>query len=76
MKNIDKLLAYLILSSCIGERFRARISGATMSITGTSYRPTYARNLASAMSQGGWEQIEMENMLDQSDNRRDMGEHR
>jgi len=71
-----ELLAYLILSSCIGDRLRARTSGATMSIPGISYRRTYARNMASAMNQGGWEQIEMENMLDQSESRRDMDERR
>ena len=60
-------VVYLILSSCMGDRFRARISGAGMDINSGSYEKAYARNFASALQHGGWEQIEMQDMLDQND---------
>lgn len=56
--------AYLLLSSCLGDSFRARISGVPVNIRQTTYGQTYARNIGSATGQGGWEQIEMEDMME------------
>ncbi|KAF2738978.1 hypothetical protein EJ04DRAFT_422462, partial [Polyplosphaeria fusca] len=47
-------LVFLALSSCLGDRFRARH---------TSFGRSYARGLGSGAGQAGWEQIEMEDML-------------
>jgi hypothetical protein len=40
-------------------------------VTMTSFGKQYAMNLNSGAGQGGWEQIEMENMLDPDDDRVD-----
>lgn len=56
-------IAYLILSSCLGDRFRARIAGVPLNLREGSYRRTYGRNIGASISQGGWEQIEMQNVI-------------
>lgn len=56
-------LVFLALSSCMGDRFRARVSGITFNPRHTSFGRSYARGLGSGAGQGGWEQIEMEDML-------------
>ena len=62
-------LAYLALSSCLGDGFRARISGATFNPRHASFGRSYARGLNSSM--GGWEQIEMQDMLAGADGEAD-----
>ena len=60
-------IAYLILSTCLGGRFRARVSGAYTHVkqgSSFSYGRTYVQGLGSTINQGGWEQIEMETMLE------------
>jgi len=42
---------------------RARISGATVDPRRGNYGRTYGRNASSGVGQGGWEQIEMEDMM-------------
>jgi hypothetical protein len=49
-------LAYLALSSCMGDGLRARVGGMT-------FNRSYARGLRGGGATGGWEQIEMEDML-------------
>jgi hypothetical protein len=49
-------LVYLALSSCMGDGFRARVGGMTFS-------RSYARGMRGSAGAGGWEQIEMEDML-------------
>lgn len=56
-------VVFLALSSCLGDNFRARVSGITSSARHASFGPSYARNLGSGAGQAGWEQIEMEEML-------------
>ncbi|KAF2009964.1 hypothetical protein BU24DRAFT_467460 [Aaosphaeria arxii CBS 175.79] len=56
-------IAFLALSSCMGENFRARIAGMTFSPRNTSFGRFYARGMGSGAGQAGWEQIEMEDML-------------
>ncbi|KAL2003408.1 hypothetical protein VTN02DRAFT_3918 [Thermoascus thermophilus] len=55
-------IAFLALSSCLGDRFRARLAGFTVRPRIDAYDRNYLRtmtNSGSAMS----EQIELENML-------------
>ena len=61
------LTAYLILSTCLGDRVRARFNGIPLDLNQHSYGRTYAKNLGSNMSQGGWENIEMQDMYDRQD---------
>jgi hypothetical protein len=54
-------LAYLALSSCLGDGFRARVSGITINPRYASFGRSYGRNVGAGV--GGWEQIEMQDML-------------
>jgi hypothetical protein len=56
-------LVFLALSSCMGDRFRAHVSGITFNPRHASFGRGYARGLGSGAGQAGWEQIEMEDML-------------
>jgi len=58
--------AYLILSSCLGNTLRARLSNATTRVRDANYSRTYARSFGQAAvgGQGGWEQIEMLDVVD------------
>jgi len=56
-------LAFLALSSCLGNDFRARVAGITFNPRHASYGRSYARGLRGGVGSGGWEQIEMEDML-------------
>jgi hypothetical protein len=58
------LIAWLIFSTCMGDSYRARVAGVPIHPRHASYGKTYTRNMGSGMNQGGFEQIEMENMLD------------
>ena len=49
-------LVFLALSSCLGDSVRARISE-------ISFGRNYRRGLGSGSGAGGWEQIEMEDVL-------------
>lgn len=55
-------IAYLILSSCLGDTFRARLS--RNGLPEVSYGRTYARSLGGVAGGMGGEQIEMQDMLD------------
>lgn len=70
-------VAYLILSSCLGDRFRASVAGTALTVRQGSYGRTYGRNMGSGMHQGGWENIEMQDMLDEDGpiHRDDRDEH-
>jgi hypothetical protein len=56
-------IAWLAVSSCMGDRFRARVSGITFMPRNTSFGRGYARGLGSGAGSAGWEQIEMEDMM-------------
>lgn len=56
-------LAFLAASSCMGDGFRARVSGITINPRHASFGRTYTRGMGSGAGSGGWEQIEMEDML-------------
>ena len=58
------LTAWLILSTCMGDSFRARVAGVPVNVRPANYGKTYARNFGSGLNQGGFEQIELENMMD------------
>ena len=60
-------LGFLALSSCLGDRFRARISGINFNPRHTSFGRSYARGLGSGAGSAGWEQIEMEDVLGEDD---------
>ena len=55
--------AWLTLSSCLGDGVRARIAGVTVTPRHGSYGRSYVRNMHSGAGQAGWEQIEMEDMM-------------
>lgn len=56
-------LGFLAISSCMGDRFRARVSGISFNPRITTFGRNYGRGLGSGSGAGGWEQIEMEDML-------------
>jgi len=58
------LSAWLILSTCMGDSFRARVAGVPVNVRQANYGKTYARNFGSGLNQSGFEQIELENMMD------------
>lgn len=60
------LVGWLVLSSCMGDSVRARVAGVPLNVRHAAYGKTYLRNFGSAVNQGGFEQIEMENMMDPS----------
>lgn len=60
-------LAWLILSSCLGSSVRTRVSGSSIPGQQPSFGRNYAMNLSSGTGPGGWESIEMENMLNPED---------
>lgn len=61
-------VAFLAASSCMGEGFRARFAGVTFNPRNASFGRNYTRGFGSGAGSGGWEQIEMEDMLrDDSD---------
>jgi len=63
---VTLLIGWLILSSCMGDSVRARVGGAPLNVRHAAYGKTYLRNFGSAVNQGGFEQIEMENMMEPS----------
>ena len=58
------LLAWFAISSCLGDEIRAAWSGRSREIIPTTYGMQYARVMGHEGGQGGWEQIEMEDMVD------------
>lgn len=56
-------LVFLALSSCLGDRFRARIANISFNPRHGSYGRSYTRGLGSGAGSAGWEQIEMEDMM-------------
>lgn len=58
-------VVYLAISCCLGDDFRGRLSGVSFDPRNAIYGKTYARSMASGSSgQAGWEQIEMQDILD------------
>ncbi|KAF1956037.1 hypothetical protein CC80DRAFT_414376 [Byssothecium circinans] len=47
----------------MGDNFRARIGGFSLNPRHTSFGRNYGRGLGGGPGTGGWEQIEMEDML-------------
>ena len=54
-------LAFLAASSCMGDGFRARFAGVTFNPRNASFGRNYTRGMGAGS--GGWEQIEMEDMM-------------
>lgn len=63
------LLAWFALSSCLGDEIRAQFPGRSSRTIPTTFGQQYARMMGHG-NPAGWEQIEMEDMLDKSDERR------
>ena len=61
---------FLALSSCLGDRFRARVSGFPTNPGGGAYDQTYFRTMTNS-GPGASEHIEMETMLNKSLDRDD-----
>jgi len=64
------VLALFALSSCLGDEIRAVWSGREQYVP-TTFGQQYARSMGHGGNQGGWEQIEMEDLMDESDRHRD-----
>ena len=64
------VLALFALSSCLGDEIRAAWSGRERYVP-TTFGQQYARSMGHGGNQAGWEQIEMEDLLDHSDKHRD-----
>ena len=62
-------LGFLALSSCMGDRFRARVSGITLNPRHTSFGRSYAQGLGLGAGQAGW--IEMDETLGKDDDNSD-----
>lgn len=58
------VLAFFALLSCLGDEIRAAWTGRARNHTPTTYGLQYARVMGHSGTQGGWEQIELEDMLD------------
>lgn len=58
------LLTFFAISSCLGDELRAAWSGRVRNTVPTTYGLQYARIMGHGSHQSGWEQIEMEDMLD------------
>jgi hypothetical protein len=56
-------LAFLAVSSCMGDRLRARVAGISFNPSIRTFGRNYGRGLGSGSGAGGWEQIEMEDMM-------------
>ena len=59
------VLALFALSSCLGDEIRAAWSGRDRYIP-TTFGQQYARSMGHGGNQGVWEQIEMEDLMDES----------
>jgi hypothetical protein len=64
------VLALFALSSCLGDEIRAAWSGRERYVP-TTFGQQYARSMGHGGNQGGWEQIEMEDLMDESYKHRD-----
>jgi hypothetical protein len=64
------VLAAFALSSCLGDEIRAAWSGRERYVP-TTFGQQYARSMGHGGNQAGWEQIEMEDLMDQSYTHRD-----
>ena len=64
------ILAFFALSSCLGDEIRAAWSGRERYVP-TTFGQQYARSMNHGGNQAGWEQIEMEDLMDQSYKHRD-----
>ncbi|KAK4900092.1 hypothetical protein LTR27_002855 [Elasticomyces elasticus] len=64
------VLVFFALSSCLGDEIRAAWSGRSTSVVPTTYGMQYARMMGQSGQHAGWEQIEMEDMLDERVRRR------
>lgn len=63
------VLAFFALSSCLGDEIRAAWSGRQNSRTiPTTFGLQYARMMGQSSGNAGWEQIEMQDMIDGDDN--------
>ncbi|MCJ1334378.1 hypothetical protein MMC10_011087 [Thelotrema lepadinum] len=62
------LIAWLILSSCLGDSFRARTSGFSINPRHASYDKYYFRTMANSNTVSACsEQIELQDMLEETD---------
>lgn len=63
---LSLILAFFALSSCLGDDFRTWLTGRDRNAPATTFGLQYARLMSHGASQGGWEQIEMEDMLNKT----------
>lgn len=63
------VLAWFAISSCLGDEIRAALSGRARNFVPTTYGLQYARAMGHG-DQAGWEQIEMEDMIDKGEEHR------
>lgn len=64
------ILAWFAISSCLGDEIRAAFSSRRRNFVPTTYGQQYARMMGHGGNQAGWEQIEMEDMIDKTDEHR------
>ena len=60
------LLAWFAISSCLGDEIRQHLSGRSRRTVPTTFGLQYARVMGHGGNQSGWEQIEMEDMIDKN----------
>lgn len=60
------LLAWFAISSCLGDEIRSHLAGRSLRNVPTTFGQQYARMMGSS-NHAGWEQIEMQDMMDRSD---------
>lgn len=65
------MLVFFALSSCLGDGIRGRSSSRASRMAPTTFGQQYARLMSHGGNQAGWEQIEMEEMLDKSNEHHD-----
>lgn len=63
------LLVFFAISSCLGDDIRAHFTGRRRRVIPTTYGLQYARMMGQSGNAAGWEQIEMQDMFDETEGR-------
>ena len=64
------LLVFFAISSCLGDDIRAHFSGRRREVIPTTFGLQYAQMMGQGGASAGWEQIEMQDMIDGDELRR------
>jgi hypothetical protein len=64
------LIVWFAISSCLGDEIRAHLSGRSRRRIPTTFGLQYAQIMGQSGSTAGWEQIEMQDMLDSDESHR------